>query len=132
MPSTPVLSAQDLGRVKQTMLLGLARQPLGIPAPLPPLGAAAPARDAALTVLALAGQQQRFQRPACHDGVEPISEAARRMHEDPRPILPEAARRALLRLANGVEKPLADAVMSAAARRVAGSRLRLHHLALPR
>jgi hypothetical protein len=132
MPSSPVLSAQDLGRVKQAMLLGLARQPLGIPEPLQPLAAAAPDRDAALTVLALAGQQQRFQRPARHDGIEPLSEAARRMHQDPRPILPEAARRALLRLANGVEKSLADAVLSAAARRVAGSGCRLHPFDLPR
>jgi hypothetical protein len=131
MPSSLVLSAQDLGRVKQAMLLGLARQPLGIPEPLQPLVAAAPDRDAVLTVLALAGQQQRFQRPARHDGVEPISEAARRMHEDPRPILPEAARRALLRLANGVEKSLADAVLSAAARRVAASGFRLHPFDLP-
>ncbi|MBO0756582.1 MAG: hypothetical protein J2P54_12015 [Bradyrhizobiaceae bacterium] len=132
MPSSPVLSAQDLGRVKQAMLLGLARQPLGIPEPLQPLATATADRDAVLTVLALAGQQQRFQRPARHDSVEPISEAARRMHEDPRPILPEAARRALLRLANGVEKSLADAVLSAAARRVAASGFRLHPFDLPR
>jgi hypothetical protein len=132
MPSSLVLSAQDLGRVKQAMLLGLARQPLGIPEPLQPLAAAAPDRDAALTVLALAGQQQRFQRLAHHEGVEPLSEAARRMHQDPRPILPEAARRALLRLANGVEKSLADAVLSAAARRVAASGCRLHPFDLPR
>lgn len=131
MPSSQVLSAQALGRVKQAMLLGLARQPLGIPEPLQPLAAAAPDRDAVLTVLALAGQQQRFQRPR-HDGVEPISEAARRMHEDPRPILPEAARRALLRLANGVEKSLADAVLAAAARRVATGGFRLHPFDLPR
>ena len=132
MPSFPVLSAQDLGRVKQAMLLGLARQPLGIPEPLQPLADAAPDRDAVLTVLALAGQQQRFQRSARPDGAEPISEAARRMHEDPRPILPEAARRALLRLANGVEKPLADAVLSAVARRVTASGLRLHPFDLSR
>jgi hypothetical protein len=132
MPSSLVLSAHELGRVKQAMLLGLARQPLGIPEPLQPLAAAAPDRDAALTVLALAGQQQRFQRPAHHEGVEPLSEAARRMHQDPRPILPEAARRALLRLANGVEKSLADAVLSAAARRVAASGCRLHPFDLPR
>jgi hypothetical protein len=130
MPSSPVLSAQDLGRIKQAMLLGLARQPLGIPEPLQPI-TDAPQRDAVLTVLALAGQQQRFQRPARH-GVEPISEAAQRMHEDPRPILPEAARRALLRLANGVEKSLAEAVLSAAARRVAASGFRLHPFDLPR
>jgi Family of unknown function (DUF5691) len=130
MPSSPMLSAQDLGRVKQAMLLGLARQPLAIPEPLQPLAAAAPG-DAVLTVLALAGQQQRFQRPARH-GVEPTSEAARRMHEDPRPILPEAARRGLLRLANGVETSLADAVLSAAARRVAASGFRLHPFDLPR
>src|SRR5258706_9527317 len=112
------------------MLLGLARQRLGIPEPLQPI-TDAPQRDAVLTVLALAGQPQRFQRPARH-GVEPISEAAQRMHEDPRPILPEAARRALLRLANGVEKSLADAVLSAAVRRVAASGFRLHPFDLPR
>jgi hypothetical protein len=131
MSSSPVLSAQALGRVKQAMLLGLSRQPLGIPEPLQRLAAAAPDRDAVLTVLAVAGQQQRFQRPARHDCFGPRPDAARRMHEDPRPILPEAARRALLRLANGVEKSLADAVLSAAARRVAATGFRLHPFDLP-
>jgi hypothetical protein len=131
MPSSQVLSAQDLGRVKQAMLLGLARQPLTIPEPLQPLATAAE-RDPALTVLALAGQQQRFQRPARPAGVEQVPEAARRLHQDPRPILPEAARRALLRLANGVEKAWADAVLSVAARRVAARGFRLHPFDLPR
>jgi hypothetical protein len=132
MPSSQVLSAQDLGRVKQAMLLGLARQPLVIPDPLQPLATAAPERDAALTVLALAGQQHRFQRPPQTAGVEQVPEAARRLHQDPRPILPEAARRPLLRLANGVEKVWADAILSVAARRVAARGFRLHPFDLPR
>jgi len=132
MPSSQVLSAQDLGRVKQAMLLGLARQPLVIPDPLQPLATAAAERDPALTVLALAGQQHRFQRPPQPAGVEQVPEAARRLHQDPRPILPEAARRALLRLANGVEKVWADAILSVAARRVAARGFRLHPFDLPR
>jgi len=47
------------------VLLGLARQPLTVPAALQQLiAAASPERDAVLTVLALAGQQQRFHASA--------------------------------------------------------------------
>ncbi|MEA2944991.1 MAG: hypothetical protein QOI40_321, partial [Alphaproteobacteria bacterium] len=54
------LSSHDIGRLRQAMLLGLARQPLNVPAPLQPLVAAAvPERDHLLTMLALVGQQQR-------------------------------------------------------------------------
>jgi Family of unknown function (DUF5691) len=127
-----MLTPHDLGRLKQAMLLGLARQPLDVPDPLKPLvERAMPERDAALTVLALAGQQQRFARTTL-DRVEALPEAARRLHEDPRNILPEPARRALRRLANGVDKDFADAVLSAAVRRVARAGLRVHPFDLPR
>jgi hypothetical protein len=115
------------------MLLGLARQTLTVPAPLQPLiAAASPERDPALTVLALVGQQQRFQRLPLHQVALALPEAARRMHQDGRPIMPKPARRALLRLANGIEKAAADAVLSAAVRRVARAGFRLHPFDLPR
>jgi hypothetical protein len=127
------LSSHDIGRLRQAMLLGLARQPFNVPASLQPLVAAAvPERDQLLTVLALVGQQQRFQRIAPAQGAASSPAAALRMHQDPRPIMPEPARRVLLRLANGVEKSAADAVLSAAARRAAQAGLRLHPFDFPR
>jgi hypothetical protein len=123
------IGAQEIGRLKQSMLLGLARHPLALPGRLAELIAAAPpGRDPALATLALAGQQQRFARPQPEADVERVPEAARRLHQDPRPILPDAARRALRRLANG----RADGVLRAALRRIAGAGLRLHPFDLPR
>jgi hypothetical protein len=128
-----ILSSQDIGRLRQAVLLGLARQPLAVPAPLQPLVAAAsPEREGVLTVLALAGQQQRFQRLTLPQGALALPEAAKHVHADARPIVREPARRALLRLANSVEKSLADAVLSAAARRVVRAGFRLHPFDLPR
>src|SRR5262245_38174769 len=128
-----MLSSQDIGRLKQAMLLGLARQPLTIPDALAPaVAAATPPREPALTVLALAGQQQRFQRPALDEKPHTPSEAARRLHEDPRRIMPPAARRAMLRLASGADRMIVDAVLSAAVRRVARAGFRPHPFDLPR
>jgi hypothetical protein len=127
-----MLSARDLGRIRQAMLLGLARQPLEVPEPLKPLVAAAPPeRDATLTVLMLAAQQQRFLQARTSAVVETLPEAARRLHQDPRPIMPEAARRALRRLAKGVEKAQADVIIAAAARDVVRAGFRLHPFDLP-
>jgi Family of unknown function (DUF5691) len=128
-----MLPSQDVGRLRQAVLLGLARQPLTVPAALQQLiAAASPERDAVLTVLALAGQQQRFQRLPLEQAALVLPEAAKHLHGDARPIIPEPARRALLRLANGVEKVSADAVLSAAVRRVVRSGFRLHPFDLPR
>jgi hypothetical protein len=129
--SAPI-SPQELARLRQTMFLGLARQPLAIPESLAPLLAAAPDREPALAVLALTGQRQRFERPAVERGAEGISDAARRLHEDRRPILPGRPRRLLLRLGNGVDKSLADAAVRAAVRRVMRAGFRLHPYDLPR
>jgi Family of unknown function (DUF5691) len=126
------ISAQDLAQLRQAMFLGLARQPLGVPGRLQPFIAAAPEREAALTVLALAGQWQRFKRPIVERSADGIPEAARRLHQDQRPIMREPARRLLLRLANGVEKALADAVLCAAVRRLMRAGFRLHPFDLPR
>lgn len=125
------IPAQDLARLRQAMFLGLARQPLAVPAQLQSLIGAAPAQERPLTVLALAGQRQRFERPAAEGAADAIPEAAQRLHQDPRPHMPEPARRALLRLASGVEKALADAVVSAAVRRAARAGFRPHPFDLP-
>jgi uncharacterized protein DUF5691 len=123
-----LLGSDDLGRLKQSMLLGLARHPLALPDRLAAL-VASPGRDPALTALALAGQRQRFVRP---QGAGETLDAARHMHLDPRPILPDGARRALRRLANGVERGSAAAVLRAAVRRIARAGFRLHPFDLPR
>src|SRR5262245_6193625 len=132
MMSGPIF-AQDLSQLRQAMFLGLARQPLRIPERLQSLIEAVPSqREPALTVLALVGQRQRFERPTVEGRADGIPEAARRLHQDQRPIIPEAVRRLLLRLANGVEKAIADAVLCAAARRVTQAGFRLHPFDLPR
>jgi hypothetical protein len=125
------ISSHDLARIKNSMFLGLARQPLAVPGPLQALLSVVP-REPTLTVLALAGQRQRFQRPSVEHRSDGIPEAARRLHEDPRPLIPVSARRILLRLANGVDKTLADAVIRAAVRRVMRAGFRLHPFDLPR
>ena len=128
-----MLSSHDIARLRQAALLGLARQPLAVPEPLKPVvAAAAPPRDPVLTVLALAGQQQRFERTTVTRDADAVPEAARRLHADPRPILPERARRALLRVASGADKGLADAVVGAGARRVIHAGWRLHPFDLAR
>src|SRR6516162_2260524 len=74
------LSSQDIGRLRQAALLGLARASLSVPASLQPLVAAAsPARESALTVLALAGQQQRFQRLTLQQAAQELPDAARHL-----------------------------------------------------
>lgn len=126
-----LIGSDDLGRLKQAMLLGLTRQPLALPERLAALvAAAAPGRDPVLTALALAGQRQRFVRPQVSG--ESLPEAARRMHQDARPILPDRARRALRRLAGGLERGGADAVLRAAVRRIVRAGFRLHPFDLPR
>src|ERR1700730_6818087 len=99
------IGSQELRDLRQSMLLGLARHPLAPQSLLAELIATAPPRrDPALCVLALAGQQQRFLRPIPDADAELVPEAAKLLHQDPRPILPEGARRALRRLASGLER----------------------------
>jgi hypothetical protein len=131
-PILPSISTQELARIRQAFLLGLARQPLATPEQLRSLLAAAPEREPALAVLALAGQRQRFARPGGGHRDDDTPEAAQRLHEDRRPILPAPARRLLTRLANGVDKAMADAVIGAAVRRVQRAGFRLHPFDLPR
>jgi hypothetical protein len=126
-----LMSSQELGRLRQALFLGLARQPLTVPERLQALLASTPDRDPALAALALAGQRLRFERPAVPRAGDGVPEAARRLHEDTRPLVPGPVRRLLLRLANGVEKQMADAVVRAAVRRVLRAGFRLHPFDLP-
>jgi hypothetical protein len=127
-----LISSQELGRLRQALFLGLARQPMTVPDSLQALLASAPDRDPTLAALALAGQCWRFERPAVARAGDGVPEAARRLHEDVRPIVPDPVRRLLLRLANGVEKQIADAVVRTAVRRVLRAGFRLHPFDLPR
>lgn len=130
-----MIEAADVARLRQAMILGLARQPLQPPAAIADLFAAsrgegpAPATDTALALLAITGQRLRFERPAPTLAVVP--EAARHLHADPRPILPEAARRAVLRVPIGLDKSIANVVMPAVLGRLAASGFRLHPFDLP-
>src|SRR5215472_8789733 len=125
--SDPFVHGVD-ARIRQSFLLGLARQPMATPAALAdllPKGC-----DPALALLALAGQRQRFTG-ASSLAVDDVPDAARRLHEDPRPILPPQARRALNRLAGSVEKALASYVLPIALRRIAAAGWRVHPFDLP-
>ena len=115
-------------RIRQAFLLGLARQPVTPPSSL--AGLLPPGGEPALALLALAGQRQRFAgAPA--PAVDPVPDAAQRMHADPRPILPPQARRALNRLAGSVEKSLAGSLLPIALRRVSAAGFRAHPFDLP-
>jgi hypothetical protein len=123
-PVPPDLQA----RVRQAFLLGLARQPV---APPPSLSALLPpGGEPALALLALMGQHQRFAGPP-PVAADPVPDAARRLHEDPRPILPPDARRALNRLAGSVEKSLAGHALPIALRRIGTAGCRPHPFDLP-
>jgi hypothetical protein len=132
-PMSELMSLQELGRLRQALFLGLARQPLAIPESLQGLlGGPSPGCEPALAVLALAAQRQRFERPTVAPGTDAVPEAAHCLHTDARPIIPEPARRLLLRLASGAEKQMAETVVRAAVRRVLRSGYRLHPFDLPR
>jgi hypothetical protein len=115
-------------RIRQSFLLGLARQPAAAPPSL--TGLLPPGHEPALALLALAGQRQRFAgAPA--PAVDPIPNAARQMHADPRPILAPGARRALNHLARSVEKSPASNVLPIALRRISAAGCRPHPFDLP-
>lgn len=125
------ITTEVQGRIRQAFLLGLARQPIAIPPSLVPLlGHLGPEREPALARLALAGQRQRFVMPPLPP-IDPIGEASRRLHEDPRTILPPPARRTVARLQSNVEKAHAASVMGIAVRRIAVAGCRLHPFDLP-
>lgn len=134
----PLLSGVH-ARIRQTFLLGLARQPLSLPPSLSPLLATARTqqgaqndaeRDPALALLILVGQRQRFVRPDL-PALDPVPDVARRLHADPRPILPDNARRALRHLSQSVEKAYAGLVLSIAVRRIGKAGCRLCPFDLP-
>jgi hypothetical protein len=128
-----LMGTLELGRIKQSMLLGLARHPLALSDRLAArFTGDTPTGEQILAVLALAAQRQRFARPQADGATARVPPAARRMHEDQRPILPEGARRALLRLANGLERSHAGAVLRIAVRRITRAGFRLHPFDLPR
>jgi hypothetical protein len=115
-------------RIRRSFLLGLTRQPVATP---PALGGLLPRGcDPTLALLALVGQRQRFAG-APYLTADAVPDAARRLHEDRRPILPPRARRALNRLAASVEKSLAASVVPIALRRIGATGCRPHPFDLP-
>src|SRR5262245_9452587 len=118
-------------RIRQAFLLGLARQPLAVPPSVAPhLDSIPSERAPELALLALLGQRQRFVQPP-QPAIKPLSDAARRLHEDPRPILPHPARRALSRLVRSVEKGHAASIVQIAVRRIGAAGCRVHPFDLP-
>jgi hypothetical protein len=115
-------------RIRRSFLLGLTRQPVAAP---PALGGLIPRGcDPALALLALVGQRQRFAG-APYLTADAVPDAARRLHEDRRPILPPQARRALNRLGASVEKSLVASVVPIALRRIGAAGCRPHPFDLP-
>ena len=115
-------------RIRQSFLLGLARAPLVTPEVLRPFVPAG--SEPALALLALAGQRQRFVSPLPLP-IDDVPDAARQMHQDPRPVLPEPARRPLLRLRASVEKAHASLILAVAVERIMAAGFRLHPFDLP-
>jgi hypothetical protein len=111
------LAGEDSARLRQAFALGLSRQPLTLAIP-------------ELAVLALTSQRQRFERPTTAE-LEPLAEAAVMMHQDDRPLIPDRARRCLLRLVSGARKGADTEIIGAAARRAARAGRRLHPFDLP-
>lgn len=127
--TTLVIGAAEIGRIKQAMVLGFSRAALTVPPALAPYAAAN--GDATMTVLALIGQRARFERRhvLCDSGETPA--AALQLHQDERPILPEAARRALRRIGMSAERGHLPIVQAAAMRRIGAAGLRLHPFDFP-
>jgi hypothetical protein len=126
-----VLTDRDGAALRHAFVLGLARQPLALPAPL---AAALAARsdtrtEPALVALALVGQQARFTPPPTVVGEVP--EAAVRLHADPRPPLSGPTRRALLRLARLTGRQSGATVLPIALARIAAHGRKLHPFDLP-
>ena len=116
------LAVEDLARMEQSLIVGLARGSLTAPALV------AGARSPALATLALLGQRKRFGRPAAPSVPpgEPV------LPPDDRPILPEAARPILLRLLTGRDSITWDLVARAVLDRLGDQGLRLHPFDLPK
>ncbi|GLH81968.1 hypothetical protein SSBR45G_68770 [Bradyrhizobium sp. SSBR45G] len=122
------IDPQIHARLRQSLLLGLTRQPLTVPATL--TGLLPRDREPALPLLALAAQWQRFAG-APSPVADPVPDAALRLHQDARPILPAPARRALKALARSAEKSLTSNVLPLALRRIQAAGCRLHPFDLP-
>jgi Family of unknown function (DUF5691) len=86
--------------------------------------------DPALALLALVAQRQRFAG-APFLTVDAVPDAARRLHEGPRPILPPQTRRALNRLLASVEKSLTASVLPIALPRISAAGCGPHPFDLP-
>ncbi len=87
------------------------------------------AEESALATLALLAQRKRHRRAKA---MPSTASAAERLHNDPRSILPEAARRPLLRLGTSLPKDGWSFVGPAVFDRLDARGLRLHPFDLPR
>ncbi len=101
---------------ERAIALGLSRAPLKT------------ADDNALATLALAAQRKRHRR---HAGVGTAT-IKTRLHEDARPIMPDAARRPLTRLATSLPKDGWSQLGNAVFDRLEARGVRLHPFDLPR
>ena len=127
-----VLTGSDFEGLRQALLVGTARRPLVVPPALATLMAdATELSGPALPLLALTGQRLRFERPA-FPAEQALPEVAIRLHSDPRPIVPDPARRALVRIVESVGREWGGLVVLAAARRVITAGFRHHPFDLPR
>lgn len=125
--SAQKFSNLDLASIRQSFMLGLNRSPLTLPEEIAQaIRTRTPGVAPALAALALAGSRSRFARPAPTQASEPIPEAARALHADPRPVLPAQARRFLNRLLVKAEAEIARLLTAAALKRLNACGLRLH------
>jgi hypothetical protein len=132
------MSVQSFSRLNaaslhQSFMLGLNRSPLALPQEAAEaIRAGSPDRPPALAALALAGAHIRFSRPSPAQAAEPVPEAARCLHGDPRPVLPGKARRHLQRLFFKADIETSRVIAGAVLKRLNPLGLRLHPFDLPR
>lgn len=129
MPQAP--SSSEIAQFAQSLLVGLKRRPLALPATISAkLSAGAATTPPAIVALTLAGQYSRFQRVAA-PAPDALKHDAQSRHDDPRPMLSDVSRRALKHLLSMMKGLDGPAFFNACLDEIERHQLRLHPFDLP-
>ncbi len=124
-----IFTTEDLEALKRACILGLSRHPL--PKKTGAAALAVTGEDAQpLTLLALMAQYARFLPPKARPGE--LRATGQSPVDDPRPVLPEAARGALTRLLQVRQPSQDDPMLQAVFDRLRDHGYRLHPFDLPK
>lgn len=129
MPQAP--SPSEIAQIAQSLLVGLKRRPLALPAMIAAkLFADAATTPPAIVALTLAGQHSRFQRVAA-PAPDALKHDAQSRHDDPRSMLSNASRRDLKHLLSMMKGLDGPAFFNACLDEIERHQLRLHPFDLP-